>query len=493
MTNWKSVDAMSEKDFETLLEDNLADIPPEDIVREVTPWRKAMNRVLVGMALCAITLNFCCLDYIMPAIGMTLLILGFRTLRCDNPWFKTCFITTVLRAAYFFPLLVLNSTAFHSKISAADSFSIPTLANLLLIFISLFCLWRGLRSVQIKAGLPSKAGSAAALILWYVLMCALALFQYSGLIIAGLMIIAYIFIIRNLWKISRELDEAGYSVQAAPNKVSDRFISLSLIAVLVIGCAIGYAFFSSYTMEWTEVTAEKAGGEKNDNTIKAKVEAIETHLLELGFPESALGDISEEDILACENAVQVVVDMEDEDNLRITGIGVEIAGERESWVIFHHFLWTDNPKFYGTECIQLWPSDRLEGWDMSSDVSGQVLYDEGEKTFSSPYYFLGPKTFTTNSFLIGNQTSTDIFAAFSMPRNGENQRGYLAYTLVELEDGWIIDSWFNYTHQRSWLQYPAMTALDKRMTSSWNEDGAFITVQDALQFYPTEEGIEMIS
>lgn len=488
MTNWESVNNMSEQDFETLLEDNLADIPPEDIVREVTPWRKAMNRVLVGMALCAITLNFWCLDYIMPAIGMTLLLLGFRTLRCDNPWFKTCFITTVLRAAYFFPLLVLNSTAFHSKISSAGSFSPLTLVNLLLILTSLFCLWRGLRSVQIKAGLPPRAGSAAALILWYVLMCALALFQYSGLIIAGLMIIAYIFIIRNLWKISRELDEAGYSVQAAPNKVSDRFITLSLLAALVIGCAAGYAFFSSYNMEWSEVAAEADG----DN-IDEKIKAIEVHLIDLGFPKSALADISEEDILACENAVQVVVDMEDEDKLRITGIGVEIAGERESWVIFHHFLWTDNPKFYGTECIQLWPSDRLEGWDMSSDVSGQVLYDKDGKTFSSPYYFLGPKTFTTNSFLIGNQTSTDIFAAFSMPRHGENHRGYLAYTLVELEDGWIIDSWFNYTHQHSWLQYPAMTALDKRMTSIWNEDGTFITIQDALQFYPTEDGIEMIS
>lgn len=489
MTNWESVNNMSEQDFETLLEDNLSDIPPEDIVREVTPWRKAMNRVLVGMALCAITLNFWCLDYIMPAIGTTLLILGFRTLRRDNPWFKTCFITTLLRAAYFFPLLVLNSTAFHSKISSASYSPIITAFNLLLIFISLFCLWQGLRSVQIKAGLPPKAGSAAALILWYVLMCLLALFQYSGLIIAGLMIIAYIFIIRNLWKISRELDEAGYSVQAAPNKVSDRFIKLSLLTAVFLGCAVGFTFFSSYTMEWTEVAAEKAGADKVDE----KIETIEVHLLELGFPESALDDISEDDILACENAIQVVVDMEDEDNLRITGIGVEIAGERESWVIFHHFLWTDNPKFYGTECIQLWPSDRLEGWDMSSDVSGQVLYDKGEKTFSSPYYFLGPKTFTTNSFLMGNQTSTDIFAAFSMPRHGENQRGYLSYTLVELDDGWIIDSWFNYTHQRSWLQYPAMTALDKRMTSSWNEDGAFITVQDALQFYPTEEGIEMIS
>ncbi len=37
-----------------------------------------------------------------------------------------------------------------------------------------------------------------------------------------------------------------------------------------------------------------------------------------------------------------------------------------------------------------------------------------------------------------------------------------------------------------------MTAMEKRMTNSWNYAGAFMTVQDALQFYPTNEGVEMI-
>ena len=43
---------------------------------EVTPWRRAMNRILFGMALCAVTLNFWCLNYILPAIGTVLLLLA---------------------------------------------------------------------------------------------------------------------------------------------------------------------------------------------------------------------------------------------------------------------------------------------------------------------------------------------------------------------------------------------------------------------------------
>ena len=38
-----------------------------------------------------------------------------------------------------------------------------------------------------------------------------------------------------------------------------------------------------------------------------------------------------------------------------------------------------------------------------------------------------------------------------------------------------------------------MTAMENRMTNSWNYAGAFQTLEDALQFYPSDEGIEMIS
>ena len=73
-----------------------------------------------------------------------------------------------------------------------------------------------------------------------------------------------------------------------------------------------------------------------------------------------------------------------------------------------------------------------------------------------------------------------------MPRQGDAWSGYVAYPACELRDGYIISSWFNYTHQRSWLQCPVMTAMEKRMSGGWNRAGAFITAQSALQFDPNE-------
>ena len=96
--------------FEALLAQSVDELPPEEIVADVTPWRRAMERVLFGLALCMVTLNFWCLNYLLPAIGTVLLLLGFRALRRENPWLRGCFVCAVLRTACVFPSLIANTT-----------------------------------------------------------------------------------------------------------------------------------------------------------------------------------------------------------------------------------------------------------------------------------------------------------------------------------------------------------------------------------------------
>lgn len=71
-----------------------------------------------------------------------------------------------------------------------------------------------------------------------------------------------------------------------------------------------------------------------------------------------------------------------------------------------------------------------------------------------------------------------------MPNKGENYRGYVSYTIKEMRDGCIVDSWINYTHQNAWLQYPAITAKEKHFSIGVRSTYAFKTIQDALQFFP---------
>lgn len=504
-------ETMTDADFEAMLAQSVPDTPPEEIVAEVTPWRRAMNRILFGMALCAITLNFLCLNYILPAIGTVLLLLGFRALRQENRWLGGCFAVTVIRAVYFFATLVLNTTILQSAVFTPAVTTALTAVNAVLLLALYFCFWRGLLAVQKKAGLPAQTGGALALIVWYALVCVLAAVQYGGWVVPIAMLVGYVCILRSLYRLSGALDEAGYAIAPQPVRVTDRYLVLVIAAVLGIGCTLGYLFGSSYRMDWQPA----------DTSEQAQTEATRQQLLDLGFPEAVLNDLAPEDIAACDGALRVVAEVEDypvndgrnvlweacnEENeryyvqdtvfdvkeLRLTGVAVQLPGERETWMVFHHFLWTTDPGFCGTEAIQIRPAYRSipEGWSAAGDVTGRVLYDRGGQTFAAPYASLGAQTFTANTILWGEQTNTDLFAAFSLPRHAEHARGYVAYSTTEALDGNILSSGEYYTHQQSWLQYPVVTAMKKRLTAAWGDTGAFRTVQDVLQFDPVDAAAE---
>lgn len=489
--------------FEALLAQSVDELPPEEIVADVTPWRRAMERVLFGLALCMVTLNFWCLNYLLPAIGTVLLLLGFRALRRENPWLRGCFVCAVLRTACMFPSLILNTT-----ILPGDAFrSAAAAVSAALMLALLLCFWQGLRAVRRKAGLPAQGGGAGALLAWYVLMCVLAAVHYTGLLVPIAMLVGYVCILRSLFRLSRALDEAGYAITPQPVRVTDRCIALVLAAALGIGCTLGYLFGSSYRMDWQLADASE----------QTQTAAIRQQLLDLGFPEAVLNDLTPEDIAACDGAVRVVSVTEDHPfndgrtvshkesdgeggvvsvldtvydvrELRLTSVGVQLPGAQETWRVFHHFLWTTDPGFCGTEVLQIRPAYRSipEGWSAAGDATGRVLYDRGGQTFAAPYASLGARTFTANTVFWGKQTNTDLFAAFSLPRHGEHCRGYVAYSTTEARDGYILSSGVYYTHQQSWLQYPAVTAMEKRMTSAFGNTGAFYTVQHALQFFPED-------
>ena len=119
---------------------------------EAAAWKKSMDRVLVGVVLSTILLQFGGLQYLLPAIGTLLLLLGFRALRQENQWFRGCFVLSVLHAAYVLPFLVLQTTILSSIVPYPAALGTAlTVANFLLLLALLVCLWRGLLCSQQKA------------------------------------------------------------------------------------------------------------------------------------------------------------------------------------------------------------------------------------------------------------------------------------------------------------------------------------------------------
>ena len=495
---------MNNRRFDALLIEALPE-PPSEIINSITPWQRAFRMILIGLGMTSVTLNFLCLQYLLPAIGMLLLLLGFRRLRKENEWFTACFALSVLRCILFYPSLILYATVYSEALAQNGVFSILSGIQITLLFLLIGCLHRGIRKLQSENGLKPHAASAVGLLIWYAIVCIFGISGYSGLLLGIPMLLCYLLMLYCLHKLSKEIATAGYAASMQQTVLSDGAVAGSIAVLTAVGILCGAIFFSDYPMHWTP--------QKQDE--HSHITDICQKLTDLGFPKEILADMNSEDILQMQDAFQVtvtqhehpvndgreVVEVEDDtyhhttvydqNELRITQIAVELSGDCQRFYLVHHFEWVITPKFYGTEAMQFWTADRLDGWMIEHEPSGRLLYSENGTEYTANYYTLGTESYQYNSLfadVFGKQQKSDLFAAFSMPNTGERHRGYISYGIIERTDGCIIDSWINYVHQKHPWQYPHTTAKQHRKTRSGLDDRVFHLTQDALQLTPYPQG-----
>lgn len=482
-------DASGDAEFDRLLECGLPGPPPDEVARAVTPWRRPMERLIWGLALTGVTLRFAGLQYWLPAAGVLLCLLAFRTMRRENVWLRAGWVLSGAYAGATLALLILNAFLWRaSDIGQAVTAALTVLCRVAQLG-QLVCLWRGLGRVRRAAGMPEGTG-AGWLVVWYAGLYGLALARYNGLLVPLAMIGLYGLLLANLYRLGRGMENAGYALHPAPARLSDRALSGLLAGILAMGLAAGYAFGGRLPMDWQPAASPE----------DPQAAAVRKELAALGFPEGVLADLTDEEVLACRGARRLVVSERDlelpdayepggQGTLRSTGVAVELPGERERWTLFQHFQWTGPALWWGTECLQLWPIYDLlpEGWAAEGGVSGRLLCERDGQTLTAPYWYLGEQSYTSRSVFWGEEERRDVFAAFSLPRNAQNRRGYLTYTVEEVSDGWIVDSWLNYIHQTSAFQYPVCSALEACQTGNTGMGSAFCLVQDALQFYPNDD------
>lgn len=491
----KDFDNFNENEFEEMIKYEISEIPPGDsLTQKITPWKKATERILLGMAISTITFNFLLLNHILPTIGSIMMLLGFRTLRQENKGFKVGYCLSVIDVALQIFACFLNATAL-TELYQASLFStvISALGFTTQILIAI-CVCTGFSAVKRKTGLTSATNAAPMLVFVLGVMFVLALLEYQGIVLGYGIIITYILVIRSLFKLSKELDEAGYSISCAPVKVSDKTMYKAYAAAVFAVIIIGLVFFRSYPMNWQPYT----------ETQNTEVQEIKADLAELGFPENILEDLTDEDILDCKGATFVLsgknyyafdnrTNTSAEKELVMTGIAVKLAGEHNEWRIFSHFCWITEPSFYGTEAVKISPPyrDMSDGFIKRGEPTGRVLYDRENETFVSPFSSLTDATYQTQTFFSGSTTTSSVFAAFSFPQKGENYRGYVSYSMACPYEK-LADCWSEYAHQLIPVQYPVKTAKQFAMGGSNNssifEDFLFDFIQDQFLFSAESNG-----
>lgn len=201
---------------------------------DVTPWKKAMIRIFIGVALSGMTLHVGALDVFLPGIGLALSLLGFRAMQQECSWYKKAFLANVVRLAYFMLYVILRTTIWYSKEALTMPLRAASALNMILLFVEYYCLWKGLQDTQLKQDAEAIPGSGTivGLMLWTILMGFLGSAGYEGLLLPLVMLIAYIFLLRNWYRFIVKMDEAGCTIEPHTSAVSDQCLILLLAAIL---------------------------------------------------------------------------------------------------------------------------------------------------------------------------------------------------------------------------------------------------------------------
>ncbi|MBQ9746334.1 MAG: hypothetical protein IJW21_05885, partial [Clostridia bacterium] len=247
----KDFGAMNEVEFEAMLASGVGgEAPPEEVVELVSPWHKSVKRVLWGFALTMLNIQFLYLQYILPAIGFFMLVLGLRALRKENGFFSAAYVLAWVRSVYFFSTVIINASPMHGDIYESGFMWGLAYLMVVLTLATVFCFALGFRAVLRKTGGAEDEKWLWRLAVWYTVFAAAAVISMQSAIIALLLMACFLFIVFGIARVSRKLSWAGYAITPAGVSVSDRRLSACVLGTVALGMALVYVFGAKYPMKW---------------------------------------------------------------------------------------------------------------------------------------------------------------------------------------------------------------------------------------------------
>ena len=495
--------------FDQMLREDAAALPPP-ADGEINPWRTAMDRILWGMGLTTITLNFLWLDVILPAIGAVLLVLGFRTLRRENVPLRWCYRLSLLALTIRFAGDVLAALP-------VDVGNAPAYVHIPVLLALYVCLWRGMVGVSRAAGAEKPAAPAAgAMAVFYAALTALALIGLEGWLLVLPLLALYIFLLRSMVRLSRSLSDTGYAITAAPVRLSDSAVLWGALGALLAAVLLALLLGQRYPMG-----CQPRQDAPQDASIRQS-------LLDKGFPADVLNDLTADEVAQLSGAIRVYRQTErlysntdyrevtlsyflrdpphtlqydrtlketDDAGSRtyryvyraydtleqiVTHVAVELPAEGDTarFVYIHHLTYAAPPSPY-TEILELWPAWQTQGdWFPGGHVSGRILCQKNGAELTAPFPTLESGSQQVSDFF-GTRQTQRITAGWSFPRGVESPRAYVFYDALRGQDSWVIESWANYVCQTAPV-YPFRDAA--ALWHSYGSD-AYSLRQTALQVF----------
>lgn len=461
----------------------LADELVESYAQEISPVHDAVMKIVVGLALTTITIQFFYLQYILPAIGVMLLYLGMRTLRQGNGYFRIGWLLAAGRSVLFCAVLLLLATPCANNILTG--------LNLTGSFLAMLMVWafgQGAKQAQeMVQGVKAK-NPAMPVVLCQLIIFGLAKVEYQGGMLAVLLLlVAYGYALKAIYRCASCLDEAGYDLPAAPTRISgSRLMKLWLVGLLLglfgLTVAFGYA----------PVEAERIAQADDGTTIGQSGQAGDTggqtalrkKLRTLGFPQDFLTRIEDEDLQGLKEAVAVEVNVKQEE-AEGDAVAIATADGRVKWFIAPLTQKTIWPALYESVRINYAEGKR------QTEAKGKLFYTKGGRTYRAEI----PLKPWESQFLWFGDINTEKFlqAKFSVPIGAQKQQAYFTYWTEDKDPAVQYAELCSATfyRQNRWIVLPYVDSLHQEVGGvSFSDGGPAGEKKTHVYFTPFLDGVE---
>lgn len=463
-------------EFDRMIEQEIADtIPTQGVVDEVNPWHEPIDRIAGGLALTGITLNFLYLQYLLPAVGVVLQYLGFRALRRNGAAFRLAWALSVVRLVWVGAFLVLSVTPWLPTGNLDIGLG---LAGMGIQIVQMLALRAGLRQVCRTADIEPKSDPLKAAVCWEGLILVLAFSPLAHSWLAAIpMLIAFVCIVRALFRLGEAMGEAGYCFTAAPVRLNTSavrwgFLGGCLLLMLALSVCVNHPRLDAAPME-----------EHGEAEIRQQ-------LSDLGLPDEVLADLTDEDVRTLDGAFHVACCAEmlafgpDAQSMTLCDqtnaperapIEPEIPPGKDTMIastyyielpeyrmaVLHRLAWVQGSAYWGDAFSAFEDSDY--GYDL---IGGRLVYEKRGQTYAAPIPDLADNTVTTTN-MFGTYTSNQISGVISYPLGADNPRGYMLYVMQLDENRVFGATGINYYHASQPFCLPYRTPRDR--TLGWND------------------------
>ena len=373
-------DFLEKTPLDSVIADALPSDIPEELMREISPWRRIMNIIFVGVSAGIVASELYWADIFLGIAAAVLCVSGFSSLRKENRDFRLGMVFSSLKAVLYIVRIALSAAAKYLDLNLTAAESALYYINKLLMISILVAFLTALRAVEEKAGADLHTGYAGRIVLWYVVLQGLMIWDLlsgspSGyrFLLRLATAVAAVLCAHAVYTLIKELEVPGYAVRTAPKRMPVHIAVLLALAVSAVLLGIS-AGLSRKPLEWSEVP----------ESFGAEAEAVRVRLAEdqEGIPADITGMLTEDQILALNGGVSYkLIDTTSTspygETIRPFCYAVDRNDGSGRWIAVSGLVLTDGEPFRFTDGLE------VKGYDYCTDQDVRLIYTSAGKRYAA--------------------------------------------------------------------------------------------------------------